>query len=184
VSTWPRQRGPLLTPIALAAGGVLLVALLLNGAHLRGQHHLSTTNTGTLTATTPTPEPRVFAVKPEVTEPTTPSWAVPLLADAKTAVLAWQQPTPQRRAADLRTIATPKYLAEIAGADPARIPHSPPATASVFTEADGFARISVTLTDGTSVLVDLVRAEATAEISTRAGRGAGRWLTTNISSGG
>lgn len=74
---------------------------------------------------------------------------------ATTSVAAWQLPDSAARAAALTPLATPAFAAAAATIDPTRVPQAPVASASTVLDADGLARVRVTLTDGTVLLVDL-----------------------------
>ncbi len=199
MSAWPRHRGPILVPVAAVCGVGLVLALLINGAHARtqeAQRKLAAAASrpspssdfvlgpsaaesneplpgaalpGESTSATPTksPSPSASSAKPTATPPEDR----PTISAALAAVKAWQQPRVAIRQASLKAISTPEYLAVIADADPARIPKSPPSTAQVFNESAGLARVSVTLKDGTSILVDLTYSKKL-------------WLVSDISSGG
>ncbi len=197
MSSWPRHRGPVLVPVSATLGSLLIVGLLVNGAHSRSQQVRiaqarsslastvpttspgipitgttpttgvpSTTGTGTpSTSLTPSTSPAT-----KVTAGPTPRYARPMTDAANAAVRAWQQPTLTLRTASLRSTATPEYIKAIASADPARVPKSRPAAAILLNDADGFARVSVTLADGTPLLVDLKQVGK-------------RWLASNINPG-
>ncbi len=62
------------------------------------------------------------------------------------------------RTAALTPLATPDYLQASGTIDPALVPESPVASSSTVADSDGFARVQVTLADGTVLLVDLVLA--------------------------
>ena len=74
---------------------------------------------------------------------------------ATRAVAAWQLPDSAARAAALTPLATPAFAEAAATIDPTVVPTSPVATASTVADADGLARVRVTLADGTALLVDL-----------------------------
>ncbi len=100
-----------------------------------------------------------------------PTSTNPLVANATAAVKAWQLPTKEARAAALKPLATPQYLALIASADPARIPKSAPTSGQMIVEADDQAQIGVVLEDKTVILVNLMKVT-------------GNWLATDIELGG
>ncbi len=198
MSTWPRHRGPILVPLAAVTGTVLVLALLINGAHARTQEARKRLNTAanqptrssefelgpsaSRTSATPTPSPTGAPLpgKPKATATAnnppgkpkaTAAPDLPIITAALAGVRAWQQPRVAIRQASLKAISTPEYLALMAQVDPRQIPQSPPKTTEVINDSDGFARVSVTLVDGTALLVDLKLVKKL-------------WLTADIAPGG
>lgn len=110
------------------------------------------TPTVTVTATvTATPTP--VAVEEEEPVDPAPTVTDQAAALARTAVDAWQSRDVADRQARLAPIASPEYVALIAGADPTNIPTAPVQQVGPVTVTDDTTYVNVTLTDGTVVTV-------------------------------